>query len=135
MINQEHCQLQNTQMTPNPKAFDQVKQQWEQKAAEKMTIIQALDFCRECEAKAPFVFSNMTTFSHVGKALVEDLVKGLPALEAHIVRNTAARYVGEQVSKKELTDILRFYETAWRPGLDRVSGNGVGEHPPHPSDA
>ena len=127
--------MQNTQMTPNPKMFDEVKQHWEQNASRNMTIVQALDFCRDCETRAPFVFSNMSTFSQVGKALVDDLVKRLPGLEAHIVRNTAARYVSGQVTKKELTDILRFYERTWRPGLDKISSNGVGEHSPQQPDA
>lgn len=134
-LNQAQCQLQNTQMTPNPKSYDQVKGLWEQRAIERMPLEKALDLCRECEQKAPFVFSNTSTFSQVGKALVEELVKGLPSLEAHIVRNTVVRYVSGNVTRKELFDILRFYETKWRPGLDKLSSNGVGEHPRPPADA
>ena len=131
-VNQAQCQLQNTQTTPNPKSYDLVKGLWEQRATQKMPLEKALDFCRECEAKLPFVFSNTSTFSQVAKALVEDLVKGLPPLEAHIVRNTVARYVSSQITKKELFDILRFYEAKWRPGLDKLSSNGASEHPiPH----
>ena len=128
--NQSQCKLQNTQTTPNPKSYDRVKDQWEQRIAQNMSLGQALDFCRECEQRAPFVFSNTSTFSQVGRGLIEDLVKSLPSVEGHIIRNTVAHYVAGTVTKKELFDILRFYETQWRPGLEKASGNGVG-HRPH----
>ncbi len=94
-----------------------------------MPLEAALDFCRECEQKRPFVFSNSSTFAHVGKSLVQELVKNLPPLEAHIVGNTTAHYITGTISKRELFDILHFYETKWEPGLDRISRNGAGEHP------
>jgi hypothetical protein len=100
---------------------------------QNISLEKALDFCRECEQRAPFVFSNTSTFSQVGKGLIEDIAKNLPSVEAHIIRNTVAHYVSGTVAKKELFDILRFYETQWRPGLDKASGNGVGHRPP--SDA
>ena len=126
--NQAQCQLQNTQTTPNPKCYDGVKAEWEKRFGQDMSLEKALDLCRQCEQKAPFVFSNTSTFSQIARGVVEDLVKHLPSVEAHIVRNTAAHYVTGTVSKKELFDILRFYETQWRPGLNKLSGNGVGNH-------
>jgi hypothetical protein len=128
-LNQGQCELQNTQTTPNPKTYDGVKAQWEQRIQRNMSLGDALDFCRECEQKAPFVFSNKSTFSQVGRGVVDDLVKSLPSVEAHIVRNTVAHYVTGTVSKKELFDVLQFYEAQWRPGLEKISGNGVGHRP------
>lgn len=128
-LNQSQCELQSTRTTPNPKAYDDVKGQWDQRVQQNSSLEDALDFCRECEQKAPFVFSNTSTFSQVGRGVIEDLVKSLPSVEAHIIRNTVAHYVTGTVAKKELFDVLRFYEAQWRPGLEKISENGVGHRP------
>jgi len=125
-INQAQCQLQNTQTTPNSKTYDQVREMWERRVADRLTIDEALEVCRQCQEKAAFIFSNTSTFAQITKEVLQALLKGLPSLEAHIVQNTAANYVTGKVSKKELSDILRFCESQWMP-TTKISQNGTGE--------
>ncbi len=127
-INQAQCQLQNTQTTPNPKSYDRVREMWERRVPERMLIEEVLELCKQCQEQAPFIFSNTSTFSEITKEVLQALLKGLPALEGHIVLNTASGYVSGKVSKKELADILRFCEAQWMP-VSKVSQNGTGEHP------
>ena len=133
-INQAQCQLQNTQTTPNPKSYGQVRDTWNGRVTESMSLQEALDLCKQCQDKVPFIFSNTSTFSLVVKELLKEVIQGLPTLEAHIVQNTAAGYVTDKVSKKELADILRYYETQWALA-GKTSRNGTGEHPPSQAHA
>jgi hypothetical protein len=128
VFNQSQCQLQNTQTLPNQKCYDAVRQRWDGVLNEPMSLVKALVLCKESHDKSPFVFSNSSTFCLVAKAMVEDLAKDLPAVEAHIVRSTAANYVSGSVSKRELIEILRVYESEWSK-LARVSSNGHLETP------
>src|SRR5687768_17619316 len=84
-FNQSQCQLQNTQPLPNAESYEMVRQLWDKRLSQQMSLVKALDFCKECHDQSPFVFSNSSTFCMVAKALVEELVKDLPAVEAHIV--------------------------------------------------
>jgi hypothetical protein len=122
-FNHSQCQLQNTQPTPNLKSYEAVRQRWESVLQQPMSLLKALDLCKECHDKSPFVFSNSSTFCNVAKAMVEEIAKDLPAVEAHILRNTASNYISGRVAKRELIDILRVYESKWSH-LARVSANG-----------
>lgn len=130
-FNESQCQLQNTQPTPNRESYDTARQFWDGCLGQPMSLVKALDLCKTCHDKAPFVFSNSSTFCLVARTIVEDLAKGLPPVEAHILRNTAASYIVSRVSKRELLEILRVYESKWS-WLTHVSGNG---HVEKPADA
>lgn len=130
IFNQSQCQLQNTQPTPNRITYEAVRQLWEGALKQPMSLVKALDLCRECQDKSPFVFSNASTFCLAAKAMVEDLAKDLPPVEAHIIRSTAANYVTGRISKRELIQVLRIYESKWS-FLAHVSGNGHVEKPPN----
>jgi hypothetical protein len=122
-LNHSQCQLQNTQPTPNRGSYDAVRQLWEAAHGQPMSLVKALDLCKESHDKAPFVFSNGRTFCLVANAMLEDLVKSLPPVEGHIVRTTAANYVSGRVRKRELLQILRIYESKWSL-LSDLSRNG-----------
>src|SRR6185436_4714309 len=61
-FNHAQCQLQNTEPTPNRNAYDGVRQRWESFLRQPMSLVKALDLCKEAHDKAPFVFSNSSTF-------------------------------------------------------------------------
>ena len=129
-FNESQCQLQNTAPTPNRETHDKARQFWENVLTQPISLVKALDLCKDCHDKSPFVFSNSSTFCMVAKAMVEDLAKDLPPVEAHILRNTAANYIVARVTKRELIAILRVYESKWSM-LAHVSGNGHIEKPPN----
>jgi hypothetical protein len=122
-FNQSQCQLQNAQPSRNQESYDTARQLWETALNQPMSLVKALDLCKQCHDKSPFVFSNSSTFCLVAKAMVEDLVKDLPPVEAHIIRATVANYISGRVSKRELMKILRIYESKWCL-LAHISGNG-----------
>jgi hypothetical protein len=127
-FNHSQCQLQSVQPTPNRESYDTVQRLWEAALGQPMSLVKALDLCKQCHDKAPFVFSNSVTFCLVAKAIVEDLVKDVPQVEAHIVRTTVSNYISGRVSKRELMEILRIYESKWCL-LAHAAGNGHIEAP------
>ena len=120
-FNNSQCQLQNAQPT-NHQSYEKVRQLWEAALGQPMSLVKALDLCKECHDKSPFVFSNSSTFCLVAKAMVEDLAKDLPPVESHIVRSTVANYISGRITKRELIKILRVYESRWCL-LAQPSGN------------
>ncbi|HKQ39882.1 MAG TPA: hypothetical protein VJ063_17525 [Verrucomicrobiae bacterium] len=122
-FNSSQCQLQNTQPTPNRDCYEKVRERWESVLRQPMSLVKALDLCKEAHDKSPFVFSNSTTFCMVAKAMIEDLAKDLPSVEGHILRNTASNYVSGRITKRELIEVLRVYESKWSRFV-QVSGNG-----------
>lgn len=112
-FNASQCQLQNTQPTPNQGSFGAVRQTWEAAHKQPMSLMKALELCKDSHDKVPFVFSNTSTFCLAAKTMIEELVKSLPPVEGHIVRATAANYVSGKVRKRELLAILRIYESKW----------------------
>lgn len=122
-FNHSQCQLQNTEPTPNRECYEAVRTRWDSFLRQPMSLVKALDLCKETHDKSPFVFSNSSTFCLVAKAMLEDIAKDLPPVEGHILRNTASNYVSGKVSKRELLDILRVYESKWSL-LARISDNG-----------
>jgi hypothetical protein len=128
-MNASQCQLQNTQPTPNRRSHDLVRQAWEGAHGHPMSLVKALDLCKESHDKVPFVFSNSSTFCLAAKAMLEELVKSLPPVEAHIVRATASNYVSGKVRKRELLHVLRMYESKWSQ-LAYESRNGHMEKRP-----
>ena len=84
-INESLCKQQNTTWQPN-RSFDSARQFWEKAAAQRMSLEQVLDICRRCYEMGPFTFNNGNTFATIGKNLVDDWLRTLPAVENQIGR-------------------------------------------------
>lgn len=94
---------------------ERVHELWDQAVARKMTLPEALDLCRKCCDIAPFVFNNGNTFATVAKALLEDWLQTLPAVESQIVQTTISHYVADgRVTRKELAQVLRHFTAKWK---------------------
>jgi len=113
-INQNLCQAQKTEHQPKAKSFEAARQLWEKAVPKAMSLAEVLDVCRQCQDLGPFVFNNRNTFAAISKTLVEDWIRGLPALEGQILRTTVSHYVAGQIGKKELLQVLRHVETRWQ---------------------
>jgi hypothetical protein len=112
-LNQSFCQQQNTTFQTNGKSHAAAREIWQKAVAQQLSLHEALDICRRCFEMAPFTFNNGNTFSTIGKGLVDDWIKTLPAVEGQIVRNTVGHYVAGMIGKKELLQVLRHFETSW----------------------
>jgi len=95
-------------------SYEAARQLWEKSCSESMSLQQVLDICRRCYELAPFTFNNGNTFATIGKNLVDEWVKTLPAVEGQIIRNTIGHYIAGMVSKKELVKVLAYFETSWK---------------------
>ena len=112
-INQSLCEQHKTGFQANGKTYDRARQIWEGAVGQTLSLQDVLDLCRRCYEIGPFTFNNGNTFAAIAKSLVDDWTKTLPALEGQIVLNTVGHYVAGMVSKKELRQVLRHFETSW----------------------
>jgi hypothetical protein len=120
-INNALCQAQKVAPGTFNRAQDRARRVWEGSATRRMTLLDALDLCREsCDAR-PFTFNNGNTFSAIAKTLLEDWLRTMPPLESQIVRTTVAHYVAGLVSRKELIQVLRHFDSIPRPVTASVS--------------
>ena len=113
-LNQALCRDKQLEFSPSAKTFDVARQLWEKSSSRSMTLKEVLDVCRECNDLIPFTFNNGNTFSAIGKTLVADLIEGLGAVEAHIVRTTVGHYVAGLIEKRELLEVLRHFDKKWK---------------------
>ena len=112
-LNHALCQAKQLNSEHNGKTFDAARQLWERAVPSEMTLQEALDLCRQCSGLSPFVFNNGNTFAAICRTLLEETLKTMPPVEAQIIRTTAAHYVNGLVGKKELTQVLKHFESAW----------------------
>jgi|SRR3954451_2537131 len=111
-LNEVLCKQQSTIYQCNS-SYEAARQVWEKSCSESMSLQQVLDICRRCYEMSPFTFNNGNTFATIGKNLVEEWLKSLPAVEGQIVRNTIGHYIAGMVSKKELLKVLAYFESSW----------------------
>ena len=111
-INQSLCHNQNTAFEING-SYNAARDLWQQAATKPSSLHDVLDLCRRCFEMAPFTFNNGNTFATIGKTLVDDWIKTLPAVEGQILRNTVGHYVAGLIGKKELIKVLQHFQTSW----------------------
>ena len=113
-MNDALCQTQKTAHQPNPKTHQSTRQLWEKNLSQSLSLAAALDICRQCQERAPFLFNNANTFATLGKAFVEEFANSLPSVEAEILRNTIGHYIAGIATRKELASVLAYFETRFK---------------------
>ena len=114
-VNASFCQTQGVSLQVREPNGAAVKAQWEQAGGQPMGLLEAIEQCRQAHLQAPFVFNNANTFAAIAKSLVDGWAKGLPAVEAAILRTTLAHYVADRVTQKELLQVFRHLEPVLKP--------------------
>ena len=109
-VNQALCQTQKTSHEPNLKTHEATRQLWEQSLARDLPLTGALDICRRAQELAPFIFNNGNTFAALGQTMVEEIARCFPPVEATILRNTVGHYIAGVIAKKELVEVLNYFE-------------------------
>lgn len=110
------CNADQVQFTTNEKALGAARHCWEAAVKKSTSLTEVLLVCRKCHDLAPFVFNNGNTFGSIAKTLIEDWLRGMPPLEAQIVRGTVSHYVVGLVGKRELNDVLKHFEPVLKKG-------------------
>jgi hypothetical protein len=109
------CRDRQLDTGQNAKAYETARQLWERTLPRTLPLPEVLDVCRQCHDLLPFAFNNANTFSAIAKTLIEECAKRLPPVEAQILRVTVAHYVVGLIGRRELTQVLRHFETKCAP--------------------
>jgi hypothetical protein len=114
-VNKALCQAQKIDPL-DARGYEKARQLWDKSVPKSLNIQQALDVCRDCHALGPFTFNNGNTFAAVGRTLVEEHLKGVPPVEAQILRTTICHYIVGLIGRKELQQVLRHFEALLNAG-------------------
>jgi hypothetical protein len=120
-LNAAFCQAQRVPAQVHDGQCSAVKAQWESAGARTMTLAEALDLCRQANLNGPFVFNNANTFAAVAKSLVDHWAKGLPPVEATMLRTTVSHYAADRITKKELVQVMRYLDPYLRPAAQAAA--------------
>lgn len=109
-VNKALCQAQKIEPLHNAKGCEPARRLWEQAAGKSMSLVEAIDVCRDCHGLGPFTFNNGNTFAAIGRTMMDEQLKAAPPVEAQILRTTICHYIAGQVGRKELEQVLRHFE-------------------------
>lgn len=110
-VNKALCQAQKIDALNGAKGYEPARRLWEKSVAKSMSLLEALDICRDCHELRPFMFNNGNTFAAIGRTLVEEQLKPVPPVEAQILRTTMCHYIVGLIDRKELQQVLRHFES------------------------
>jgi hypothetical protein len=112
-MNQSFCEAQQTPYQIREKACQAAQQAWQNAAAKRMPMAEAVEVCRRCYDLSPFVFNNGNTFAAAARKLIEEWLQALPPVEGQIARTTIGHYIVGQIERKELVQVLQHFESRW----------------------
>ena len=105
-INSGLCKEKNALHKPTSEGHDPARKLWEDSRKVKMPLRQALEICRQCHKLSPFCFYNGNTFVAVGRTMIQDVLRKLTPVKAHIFRSVVGHYIAGTAGEKELDDAL-----------------------------
>ncbi len=104
------CQARSALHKATSEGHDPAKHLWEAALDRELSVLEALDLCRECHRLAPFCFYNGNTFAGIARAMIHPVLQRLDAPTAFAVRSAAGHYVAGTIGRDELEQVLRSIE-------------------------
>jgi hypothetical protein len=101
------CKAKSALHKPTSDGHEPARQLWENARARDISLIEALDICRECHRLAPFCFYNGNTFAGIARAMIYPLLQKLDAPTALTVRNTVGHYVAGTIGRVEIQQVVK----------------------------
>ena len=117
-INAALCEARKALHKPTSDGYAPAKELWERNRSRKLSLPEVFQIGFQCHRLAPFCNYNGNTFVTIIRTLLNDVLKGLPADKAHILRSIAGHIVAgpaTDIERKKMTLIL----IAWS-GLTRM---------------
>lgn len=106
----------------NPETHAAVAEEWENRRASALTLLETFQFLKSCHRRAPFLFFNGNTFAEIGRALATALFSDLAFHRRKEVSSAVAHFITGVLDETLMTDAVEsLSENAdWKPG-DRVN--------------
>src|ERR1700728_957690 len=120
-INGGLCDRGRAQRGVNPATHTTVAQEWEERRAAELTLLETFQFLQSCHRRSPFLFFNGNTFAEIGRALATALFSSLPFQRRKEASSAVAHFItGVLPEDMMIAAVDSLSETAdWKAG-DRV---------------
>jgi hypothetical protein len=120
-LNRGSCDRGKALHGSNSETHAQVRQTWEARRPQELTLGEALDFLLECHRSAPFLFFNGNTFGEIARRIVDAVFIEFPLGRRREASSLAAHYVAGVLDRDSMeTGLSALAElTQFKPG-DRV---------------
>ena len=105
-INSGLCKEKKALHKPASEGHEPARQLWEGSRNMKMSLRRAMEICRQCHKLSPFCFYNGNTFVAVGRTMIQDILRELPPVRAHLLRSVVGHYIAGTAGEKELDAAL-----------------------------
>ncbi len=105
----------------NSETHERVRERWEGRRPQELTLGDALDFLLECHRSAPFLFFNGNTFGEIARRIVDAIFVEFPLGRRREASSLAAHYVAGVLDRQSMEHGLTALAelTDFKPG-DRV---------------
>ena len=120
-LNRGSCDRGKALHGHNSETHERVRQRWEERRAQELTLGQTLDFLLECHRSAPFLFFNGNTLVEIARRIVDAIFIEFPLGRRREASSLTAHYVAGVLDRESMERGLRaLAELAnFKPG-DRV---------------
>ena len=120
-INGGLCERGRAQRGVNSETHPAVAEEWEERRASELTLLETFQFLKSCHRRAPFLFYNGNTFAEIGRALTTALFHELSFHRRKEVASAAAHFITGVLELESLVTVIEDLCAAaeFKPG-DRV---------------
>ena len=101
-LNRAACERGRAQHGYNQETHEKVRDQWEEKRKQALTLLETLDFLYRCHKSAPFLFFNGNTFAEIARRLVDVLFADLSRGRRRQADSLAAHYVAGVLDRESM---------------------------------
>ncbi len=119
--NRRMCERRGAQHGENPQSDSTISKKWDRISKSEISLIETLDWLRECHRYAPFLFFNGNTFADIGRTFSDYLFAELPTSRRRQVTSFIAHYIAGVLDREAMiSGVESLCEAAdFKPG-DRV---------------
>jgi hypothetical protein len=104
------CRAKSALHQPTSDGHEPARRLWDNTRTREISLLAALDTCRECHRLAPFCFYNGNTFAGIARAMIYPLIQKFDSPTALIVRNTVGHYVAGTIGRPEMEQVIKALE-------------------------
>lgn len=100
------CERGRAQHGANSESQGIVAEEWTKTHRQSISLIETLDFLRQCHRSAPFLFLNGNTFADIGRTLSDFLFAELPTSRRRQATSAVAHYIAGVVDRQSMIAIV-----------------------------
>jgi hypothetical protein len=101
-LNRGSCDRGKALHGHNSETHERVRQRWEDRRSQELTLGETLNFLLECHRSAPFLFFNGNTFGEIARRIVDAIFTEFPLGRRREASSLAAHYVAGVLDRESM---------------------------------